>query len=86
MMKTQLRCALAALILFAARAMPGQAASAAAPINPGEIWRDDRGEHINAHGGGILKAVDTWYWFGEYRPKDAVKGRRWFPAIRPRTW
>ena len=25
-----------------------------APIRSGEIWPDDRGEHINAHGGGIL--------------------------------
>lgn len=24
----------------------------------------------------ILKGGDTWYWFGEYRPKDAVHGRR----------
>jgi hypothetical protein len=46
-------------------------------IHPGALWPDDRGQHINAHGGGILKVNDTWYWFGEYRPKDAVPGRRY---------
>ena len=50
---------------------------AATPIKPGELWQDDRGEHINAHGGGIVKVADTWYWFGEYRPRDALPGRRY---------
>ena len=54
-----------------------QAVDTAPTINPSAIWPDDRGEHINAHGGGILKVGDTWYWFGEYRPKDAVPGRRY---------
>jgi hypothetical protein len=45
------------------------AAAWAAPqtIKPGEIWPDDRGRHIQAHGGGILKFGDTYYWFGEDR-------------------
>lgn len=37
------------------------------PIRSGEIWPDDRGEHINAHGGGILVYDDTFYWFGEHK-------------------
>ena len=36
-------------------------------IYPGEIWPDDRGVHINAHGGGILFYNDTYYWFGEHK-------------------
>jgi hypothetical protein len=36
-------------------------------IFPGEVWADNRGKHIQAHGGGILKFKDTWYWFGEDR-------------------
>ena len=45
------------------------AAAWAAPqiIKPGEIWPDDRGRHVQAHGGGILKHGDTYYWFGEDR-------------------
>jgi hypothetical protein len=36
-------------------------------IKPGEIWADDKGKHIQAHGGGIIKLGDTYYWFGEDR-------------------
>ena len=36
-------------------------------IYPGEIWPDDRGVHINAHGGGILFYNDKYYWFGEHK-------------------
>jgi hypothetical protein len=46
-------------------------------IKPGEIWPDDRGQHINAHGGGIIKVGDTWYWFGEYRPPQREPGKRY---------
>ena len=38
-------------------------------IAPGELWPDDHGEHIQAHGGGILKVGDTFYWFGERRSR-----------------
>jgi beta-xylosidase len=34
---------------------------------PGEILPDDRGIHVNAHGGGILYHNDTYYWFGEHK-------------------
>ncbi len=74
-MKSKLYYGFAALIL--SLAVPTQAADAGLTIKPSAIWLDDRGEHINAHGGGILKVGDTWYWFGEYRPKDAVSGRRY---------
>ena len=46
-------------------------------IRSGELWRDDSGRHINAHGGGILKYEDTYYWFGEHkddRTSDALVG------------
>lgn len=36
-------------------------------IRPGETWPDADGNHINAHGGGIIKYKGTWYWFGESR-------------------
>ncbi len=42
-------------------------ASLRSSIVPGAIWPDDRGHHIQAHGGGILKLDDTYYWFGEDR-------------------
>lgn len=36
-------------------------------FTPGEIWPDNNGTHINAHGGGILQMDDTFYWFGEHK-------------------
>ena len=36
-------------------------------FRPGEIWHDDRGIHINAHGGGVLFHKGTYYWFGEHK-------------------
>jgi hypothetical protein len=33
----------------------------------GELWLDNNGNHINAHGGGFLYYNDTYYWFGEHK-------------------
>jgi len=46
-------------------------------IRPGEPWLDDRGHHIQAHGGGIIKSGGTYYWFGEDRSQDNAPGRRY---------
>lgn len=40
---------------------------APAVIRPGEPWPDADGEHINAHGGGLLRHDGVWYWYGEHR-------------------
>ena len=34
---------------------------------PGELWPDDHGVHINAHGGGILQHNGSYYWYGEHK-------------------
>ncbi|MEO7497044.1 MAG: glycoside hydrolase family 97 catalytic domain-containing protein, partial [Massilia sp.] len=36
-------------------------------FEPGAIWPDDKGVHINAHGGGILEHAGRYYWFGEHK-------------------
>lgn len=36
-------------------------------FKPGELWLDNNGVHINAHGGGILFYNDIYYWFGEHK-------------------
>lgn len=36
-------------------------------IRPGEVWPDNNEKHIQAHGGGIIKLKDTYYWYGEER-------------------
>ena len=51
---------------------------AASPvIRPGEIWLDNRGQHIQAHGGGIIRLRDTYYWFGEDRSKENDRAKRY---------
>jgi hypothetical protein len=49
----------------------------AAEIKPGEVWPDNRGQHIQAHGGGIIRVGDTYYWFGEDRSKDNDAAKRY---------
>lgn len=56
---------------------PSAASAAPQLIRPTELWPDDRGEHVQAHGGGILKVGDTFYWFGEYRAKDNDPHKRY---------
>jgi beta-xylosidase len=34
---------------------------------PGELWPDNNGVHINAHGGGILFHDGLYYWYGEHK-------------------
>ena len=46
-------------------------AQPATSFTPGEIWPDNNGVHINAHGGGVLFHEGTYYWFGEHK----IEGR-----------
>ena len=46
-------------------------------IQPGELWPDDRGQHVQAHGGGIIKHGDTYYWFGEDRTRGLPREKRY---------
>jgi hypothetical protein len=43
-------------------------------ILPGEVWPDDKGHHIQAHGGGMIKIKNTFYWYGEERRKGLEAG------------
>ncbi len=36
-------------------------------FNPGQLWLDNNGEHINAHGGGVICHDGKYYWFGEHK-------------------
>jgi beta-xylosidase len=38
-------------------------------IVPGARWLDNNGDHIQAHGGGIVHFGDRYYWYGEQRRK-----------------
>ncbi|WP_206244929.1 glycoside hydrolase family 43 protein [Novosphingobium terrae] len=38
-----------------------------ASIASGQLWPDDRGLHINAHGGGVLHHQGRYWWYGEHK-------------------
>ena len=39
-------------------------------FQPGEIWKDNHGTHINAHGGGMMYENGTYYWYGEHKGRS----------------
>jgi len=76
-MKKTFYLALVALAVLFVLSASAQRALAGKTIRSGEIWPEDQGVHINAHGGGIMKYGDTYYWFGEHKSdhtSDALVG------------
>ncbi len=54
------------LVLLCALGLSARSASAApVTITPGTVWTDTTGNVIQAHGEGITKVGDTYYWLGE---------------------
>lgn len=69
--------AYALVILFVSLLLLSCQSSENKAIRPGEIWPDNNGVHINAHGGGMLYHKGVYYWFGEdksERSNAALKG------------
>ena len=62
MKKTKIQAWLVAALLLLAGTT-----DTSAQVN-GQLWPDVDGQHINAHGGNIIKHGDTYYWYGENRP------------------
>lgn len=40
----------------------------------GQVWYDDKGERIQAHGGCIIEHKGIWYWYGENKSSENVPG------------
>ncbi|MCD8740350.1 glycoside hydrolase family 43 protein [Mucilaginibacter roseus] len=57
------------LVLFLTTGLVNAQAPAgkATAFTPGKIWPDNKGVHINAHGGGIIYYKNKYYWFGEHK-------------------
>jgi len=51
-------------------------------IRPGKEWLDTEGKRIHAHGGSILTAGDTFYWYGENKEKTNAESGIWHWGIR----
>lgn len=50
-----------------------ESSAALTRFEPGrDVWPDNNGVHINAHGGGVLFHEGVYYWFGEHK----IAGRR----------
>jgi hypothetical protein len=65
---------LAAILL----SLAASALLAAPPIiKPGEPWLDNRGQRIQAHGGGITQWKGAYYWFGEDRTQTNDPEKRY---------
>tara|TARA_B100001167_G_scaffold191172_1_gene161493 strand:+ start:12109 stop:13224 length:1116 start_codon:yes stop_codon:yes gene_type:complete len=48
--------------------------------NENPIWSDNEGIHINAHGGGILRVKNRYYWFGEHK-SSGQNGNKAFTGV-----
>jgi beta-xylosidase len=58
--------------------------AAPATIKPGEVWPDDSGRHVQAHGGGVIRSGDTFYWFGEDRSPGLDPAKRYVACYSSR--
>lgn len=56
-------------------------------FHPGApLWADTTGEHIQAHGGGILEHDGVYYWYGEQRGRDVPAGVRVYSSTDLYNW
>jgi Glycosyl hydrolases family 43. len=72
----------AGLLLGFVAPLPLVAATSA--IKPGEPWSDNRGQRIQAHGGGITYWKGTYYWFGEDRSQTNDPEKRYVACYSSR--
>jgi hypothetical protein len=56
-----------ALRLAAVTLASGDVSPTRQAFRPGDIWSDETGHPINAHGGGVLYHDGTFYWYGEFK-------------------
>ncbi|PWN44405.1 Arabinanase/levansucrase/invertase, partial [Ceraceosorus guamensis] len=60
----------------------------AATIVSGQRWTDTSGKYIQAHGGGVLKVQDTYYWVGEDKSDDSgtFQGFHMYSSLDLAAW
>ena len=73
-MKSNGKVMLTTVVLSLIAAIP---LTAPKKIKPRDIWLDDRGKQIQAHGGGVIKLGDVYYWFGEDRSMENDPDKRY---------
>lgn len=65
------------LLLLAALPTPAAPGPRQTQIRPGELWEDANGNHINAHGGGLLLHEGRVWWFGEHKAPGTAGNQAW---------
>jgi beta-galactosidase len=55
-------------------------------FKPGSLLYDEKGELINAHGGGIIYTNNKYYWFGEKRGRSAQEGVNAYSSTDLYNW
>lgn len=82
--------ALAMIFMLLGISLPSTCpAATSAVIKPGELWPDNNGVHINAHGGGMLYYEGSYYWFGEFksdRSNSALVGVTCYSSSNLADW
>jgi len=73
-----------AIALAVALLASGRLAAGSGVIRPGAPWVDNRGERIQAHGGGITMWKGVYYWFGEERSQDNDPDKRYVACYSSR--
>ena len=58
---------LASLMIGTSHLVQAAGSNELSAFEPGQIWPDNNGKHINAHGGGILFHEGVYYWYGEHK-------------------
>ncbi len=58
--------------------------AASGTIKPGDRWLDNRGQQIQAHGGGITYWKGVYYWFGEDRSHTNDPDKRYVACYSSR--
>jgi hypothetical protein len=58
--------------------------AATSDVRPGEPWLDNRGQQIQAHGGGMVLWKGTYYWFGEDRTSSNDPEKRYVACYSSR--
>lgn len=73
------------LLVWMVLSVAGPALCAAQDVvRPGEPWLDDRGQHIQAHGGGVTVWKGIYYWFGEDRTQANHPEKRYVACYSSR--
>ena len=89
MMISRVSLVLSLFVAFLFAACTDNYPKIAGEIRSGEIWPDTKGEHINAHGGGLLYYDGTYYWFGENkgeRSSAALVGVMCYSSKNLKDW